>query len=89
MTPLRNKIHIRPSTAEEKFSNGIIIPESIKREKIICDVLAVGNKVTITDAGDKVYIDPSIGIDLGDGTSIISEHEVRAIIPFPRTVTGL
>jgi len=82
MIPVRDKIHVRPVEHIEENRNGIIIPITVKREKIECDVLAVGKRVTITSQGDKVYINPDTGVDLGNGTLIISEHEVRAIIPF-------
>ena len=49
-----------------------------KATKIKCEVISISDRVTIVKAGDIVYIEPGIGTDLGDGTLIISEHEIRA-----------
>ena len=81
MKPIRNKLHVRPVEHLEKTLNGIIIPVTVKQEKIQCDVIAIGEQITITKVGDRVFIEPSTGIDIGDGTLIISEHEIRAIDP--------
>ncbi len=78
MLPQRDKLHVRPRPVKEETVNGIIILATTKQEKTICDVISVGDKVKIVKENDIVYIEPKTGFDLGDGTLIISEHEIRA-----------
>ena len=82
MQVLRKKIHVRPVPQQEENVNGIILLATRKQTKVLCDVLQTGSQVEITKSGDRIYIEPQTGIDLGDDTLIINEHEVRAVFPF-------
>ena len=92
ITPLHDRVVVKPSPAEEKTASGLIIPDTAKEKPMQGEVVAVGagkvsedGKVTplTLKKGDKVlygkYSGTEITID-GDEYLIMRESDVYAII---------
>lgn len=90
LTPLHDRIIVRPAKAEETTKGGIIIPDTAKEKPMQGEIIAVGNG-RITDdgkeipmalsAGDKVlygkYAGTEVTVD-GEELLIMRESDVFA-----------
>lgn len=92
LTPLYDRVIVRPSEPEEVTKGGIIIPDTAKEKPMQGEVVAVGNGKVTEDGkvlplsvkvGDKVlygkYADTEIKID-GEDYLIMRESDIFAII---------
>ena len=92
LTPLYDRVIVRPSEPEEVTKGGIIIPDTAKEKPMQGDVVAVGNGKGTDDGkvlplsvkvGDKVlygkYAGTEIKID-GEDYLIMRESDIFAII---------
>ena len=92
LTPLHDRVIVRPAAPEEKSKGGIIIPDTAKEKPMQGQVVAVGNgKVaengTVTaltvKVGDTVlygkYSGTEISID-GDDMLIMRESDIFAVV---------
>ena len=92
LTPLHDRIIVKPSQPEEVTSGGIIIPDTAKEKPQQGEIVAVGNG-RITDdgkvlplqlkAGDKVLYGKYSGTEVtieGEDMLIMRESDVFAII---------
>ncbi|MGE5481042.1 MAG: co-chaperone GroES [Chloroflexota bacterium] len=92
LTPLHDRIIVKPAKPEETTKGGIIIPDTAKEKPMQGEVIAVGNGRTDDNgklipmqlkAGDKVlygkYSGTEVTID-GDEMLIMRESDVFAII---------
>lgn len=89
--PLSDRVLVRPDTAEEKTSSGIIIPDSAKEKPQRGTVVAAGpgkyengNKIGMTvKEGDKVlygkYAGNEIEID-GEELMIMRESDILGVL---------
>ncbi|RMF34228.1 MAG: co-chaperone GroES [Chlorobiota bacterium] len=92
LTPLYDRVIVRPSEPEEVTKGGIIIPDTAKEKPMQGEVVAVGNGKVTEDGkvlplsvkvGDKVlygkYAGTEIKID-GEDFLIMRESDIFAII---------
>ena len=87
ITPLADRVLVRPAEAEQKTASGIIIPDTAKEKPQRGEVLAVGNGTKDHDmtvkVGDQVlygkYSGTEIEID-GEKLMIMKESDIYAII---------
>ncbi len=89
--PLSDRVLVRPDTAEEKTSSGIIIPDSAKEKPQRGTVIAVGpgkyengNKIGMTvKEGDKVLYGKYSGTELeidGEELMIMRESDILGVL---------
>lgn len=92
LTPLHDRVIIKPATPEETTKGGIIIPDTAKEKPMQGEVIAVGNgkvnddgKITPLSVkiGDKVlygkYAGTEINVD-GDELLIMREGDIFAVL---------
>ncbi|MBX7045387.1 MAG: co-chaperone GroES [Ignavibacteria bacterium] len=92
ITPLHDRVVVKPSPAEEKTASGLIIPDTAKEKPMQGEVVAVGagkvsedGKITplTLKKGDKVLYGKYSGTEItieGDEYLIMRESDVYAII---------
>lgn len=87
VTPLADRVLIKPTAAEEVTAAGIIIPDSAKEKPLKGEVIAVGNGTKDEDmvlkAGDKVLYGKYAGTEVeieGEKVLIMRQNEVLAIL---------
>ncbi|MDR1601967.1 MAG: co-chaperone GroES [Tannerella sp.] len=85
--PLADRVLVKPATAEEKTSGGIIIPDSAKEKPLKGEVVATGNgtkdEEMVVKSGDKVLYGKYAGteIEWEDETYLIMrQSDILAII---------
>ncbi len=92
LTPLHDRVIVKPAAAEEVTKGGLIIPDTAKEKPMQGEIIAVGKGKISEDgklvamqvkAGDKVlygkYSGTEIAID-GQDYLIIRESDVLAIV---------
>jgi len=87
ITPLHDRVVVKPNPAEEKTASGIIIPDTAKEKPMRGTVIAVGpgkpDEPTTVKEGDNVlygkYAGTEISLD-GDDFLIMRESDILAII---------
>jgi chaperonin GroES len=92
LTPLHDRVIIKPATPEETTKGGIIIPDTAKEKPMQGEIIAVGNgkvneegKITplSVKVGDKVlygkYAGTEINVD-GDELLIMREGDIFAVV---------
>ena len=87
LTPLADRVVIKPAPAEEKTVGGIIIPDTAKEKPLKGTVLAVGNGTKDGEmqlkAGDNVLYGKYSGTEVeleGEKYLIMHQKDVLAII---------
>lgn len=60
LTPLGDRVIVRPKAPEEKTKSGIILPDSAQEKPMEGEVIAVGTGKT-DDAGKKVAMELKVG----------------------------
>ena len=92
ITPLHDRVIVKPAPAEEKTAGGIIIPDTAKEKPMQGQVVAVGNgKVaengTVTaltvKVGDTVLYGKYSGTEIsieGDDMLIMRESDIFAVV---------
>ena len=87
LTPLADRVVIKPAPAEEKTVGGIIIPDTAKEKPLKGTVIAVGpgtkDEVMELKDGDTVLYGKYAGTELeieGDKVLIMRQSEVLAIL---------
>lgn len=92
LTPLHDRVIVRPAAPEEKSKGGIIIPDTAKEKPMQGQVVAVGNgKVaengTVTaltvKVGDTVLYGKYSGTEIsieGDDMLIMRESDIFAVV---------
>jgi len=92
LTPLADRVIIKPSEAEEKTKGGIILPDTAKEKPIEGTVVAAGPGKTTEDGklvklgikvGDKVLYGKYSGTEItveGEEYLIMRESDVFAIV---------
>jgi chaperonin GroES len=87
ITPLHDRVIIKPAAAEQKSAGGIIIPDTAKEKPQRGEVIAVGpgkpEEPTTVKAGDKVLYGKYAGTELNvDGVDylIMRESDILAIV---------
>ncbi|MCP9753112.1 co-chaperone GroES [Ferruginibacter sp. HRS2-29] len=87
ITPLHDRVIIKPAAAEQKSAGGIIIPDTAKEKPQRGEVVAVGpgkpEEPTTVKAGDKVLYGKYAGTELNvDGVDylIMRESDILAIV---------
>jgi chaperonin GroES len=60
ITPLADRVVIRPSPADEKTKGGIILPDTAKEKPVIGEVVAIGPG-KVTDDGKRIPPDVKVG----------------------------
>ena len=87
LTPLADRVVIKPAPAEEKTVGGIIIPDTAKEKPLKGTVLAVGNGTKDEEmqlkAGDNVLYGKYSGTEVeleGEKYLIMHQKDVLAII---------
>ena len=87
LTPLADRVVIKPAPAEEKTVGGIIIPDTAKEKPLKGTVLAVGNGTKDEGmqlkAGDNVLYGKYSGTEVeleGEKYLIMHQKDVLAII---------
>ena len=90
--PLRDKVLVEPSKAEEKTAGGIVLPDTAKEKPKQGTVIAVGTGKPLDDGtirplrvkkGDKVLYGSFAGSEIkvgGQDYLIMSEDDILAII---------
>lgn len=87
ITPLHDRVVIKPDTPESKTAGGIIIPDSAKEKPMQGTVVAAGagtpeKKMTVK-VKDKVLYSKSVGIPIkikDDECLIMRESDILAIV---------
>jgi chaperonin GroES len=92
LTPLADRVIIKPSEAEEKTKGGIILPDTAKEKPIEGTVIAAGPGKTTEDGklvklgvkvGDKVLYGKYSGTEItveGEEYLIMRESDIFAIV---------
>lgn len=92
LTPLHDRVIIKPATPEETTKGGIIIPDTAKEKPMQGEVIAIGNgkvnddgKVTplAVKIGDKVLYGKYAGTEInveGDELLIMREGDIFAVL---------
>ena len=87
ITPLADRVLIKPVAAEEKTVGGIIIPDSAKEKPLKGNVVAVGkgtkDEEMVLKAGDSVLYGKFAGTELeleGERFLIMRQSDVLAIL---------
>lgn len=87
ITPLHDRVIIKPAAAEQKTAGGIIIPDTAKEKPQRGEVVAVGpgkpDEPTTVKAGDNVLYGKYAGTELNvDGIEylIMRESDILAIV---------
>ena len=87
LTPLADRVVIKPAPAEEKTVGGIIIPDTAKEKPLKGTVLAVGNgtkdEEMLLKAGDNVLYGKYSGTEVeleGEKYLIMHQKDVLAIL---------
>ncbi|MDR0758413.1 MAG: co-chaperone GroES [Tannerella sp.] len=85
--PLADRVLVKPATAEEKTSGGIIIPDSAKEKPLKGEVVAAGNgtkdEEMVVKNGDKVLYGKYAGTEIewdGETYLIMRQSDILAII---------
>ena len=87
ITPLHDRVVVKPAAAEEKTAGGIIIPDTAKEKPQRGEVVAAGpgkkDEPVTVKAGDTVlygkYSGPEISVD-GQDFLIMRESDILAIV---------
>ena len=87
VTPLHDRVIVKPAAAEEKTAGGIIIPDTAKEKPLKGKVVAVGNgtkdEEMILKSGDVVLYGKYAGNELeldGEKYLIMRQSDVLAIL---------
>lgn len=81
--PLKDRVLIKETEAEQVTKSGIIIPDAAKEKPKTGTVVAVGNEAESLKVGDKVLYGKYAGETLdyeGDAYLIMKEVDIFAII---------
>ncbi len=92
LTPLHDRVIVRPAAPEEVTKGGIIIPDTAKEKPMQGEIIAVGNgklsddgkltKLTV-QVGDKVLYGKYSGTEIsieGDDLLIMRESDIFAVV---------
>jgi len=85
IVPIGDRVAVKAVEAKDEASaSGIILPDDVKQDKSnIGEVIAVGDKVTVTSTGDTVlyseYGYDTVTVD-GEEMRIVKEEKLLAII---------
>ncbi len=90
LTPLRDKVIVKPDPAEEKTRSGIVLPDSAKEKPVEGAVIAVGSGEISNGqrfplevkVGDKVIYSKYGGIEVkvdNEEYVILSERDILAV----------
>lgn len=60
LTPLGDRVIVKPNAPEEKTKGGIILPDTAQEKPMEGEIIAVGNGKT-DDAGKKIAMDLKVG----------------------------
>ena len=92
LTPLHDRVIVRPAAPEEVSKGGIIIPDTAKEKPMQGEILAIGTgkqsddgKVTklTVKVGDKVLYGKYSGTEItveGDDLLIMRENDIFAVV---------
>jgi chaperonin GroES len=87
VTPIADRVLVKPAAAEEKTASGIIIPDTAKEKPMRGEVVAVGNgkkdEPMTVKAGDTVLYGKYAGTEITiEGTEylIMRESDIFAVI---------
>jgi len=92
LTPLHDRVIIKPATPEETTKGGIIIPDTAKEKPMQGEIVAIGNgkvgddgKITPLSVkiGDKVLYGKYAGTEInveGDELLIMREGDIFAVV---------
>ena len=87
ITPLHDRVVVKPAPAEEKTAGGIIIPDTAKEKPLKGEVIAVGNgtkdEEMVLKVGDTVLYGKYAGTELEvEGTKylIMRQSDVLAVL---------
>ncbi|MBQ0075996.1 MAG: co-chaperone GroES [Bacteroidales bacterium] len=87
ITPLADRVLVRPVAAETKTASGLIIPDSAKEKPLKGEVLAVGqgtkDEQMILKAGDQVLYGKYAGTEIeveNEKLLIMRQSDVLAIV---------
>ena len=87
ITPLADRVLVKPAAAEEKTAGGIIIPDTAKEKPLQGEVLAVGqgtkDEEMVLKAGDQVLYGKYAGTEVeldGEKYIIMRQSDVLAVL---------
>jgi chaperonin GroES len=87
ITPLHDRVIVRPNAAEEKTAGGIIIPDTAKEKPMRGTVVAAGpgkkDEPTSVKEGDTVLYGKYAGTEVsfdGEDLLIMRESDILAIV---------
>ena len=87
ITPLHDRVVVKPAPAEEKTAGGIIIPDTAKEKPQLGTVVAAGpgkkDEPTLVKVGDTVLYGKYAGTELqldGGDYLIMRESDILAIV---------
>lgn len=87
ITPLHDRVIVKPAAAEEKTASGIIIPDTAKEKPQRGEVLAAGpgktDEPVTVKAGDTVLYGKYAGTEItldGDTVLIMRESDILGIL---------
>jgi len=83
LTPLGDRVVVKPEPAEEKTKSGIVIPDAAKEKPVEGTVIAVGSG-RVLDNGQKVPLEVKVGDKViyskYGGTEVKIENEEYVIL---------
>ena len=87
ITPLANRILVRPITVEEKTLGGIILPDSNKSKPLRGEVVSTGNgtkdEEMLLSVGDVVLYQNGVGLPIEHDNEkyvLMSQFDVLAVL---------
>ncbi|MDR0890126.1 MAG: co-chaperone GroES [Oscillospiraceae bacterium] len=91
LTPLADRVLLKPTEAEETTQSGIILSTSNKEKPVVSEVVAVGpggmvdgkEVKMVVKAGDKVVVAKYAGTEVkldGEEFSIVKQSDILAIV---------
>lgn len=91
LTPLADRVLLKPTEAEETTKSGIILSTANKEKPVVSEVIAVGpggvvdgHEVVMTvKAGDKVVVGKYAGTEIkldGQDYTIVKQSDILAIV---------
>ena len=87
VTPIADRVLVKPNAAEEKTASGIIIPDTAKEKPMRGEVMAVGtgkkDEPMTVKAGDTVLYGKYAGTEIaveGQDLLIMRESDILAIV---------
>ena len=96
LQPVGDKVLVRPQEVETKTASGIIIPDTVKKEKMMTGVVVAVGTGRVSETGTRIPLSVSVGDTIyfsrgwdedgskfpwkGEDYYLVSESDIKAVI---------